>query len=152
MLDGQLAVALDDVDKTRLFVILAAEDFHHALAGDAFVEHGRQLAHGLLRTLAQMAHAAARQGHDDGHDGHRRHAEQGQFHVDAEQQDQIADGGDGIAHHHVEHVQACLRHLAGVEGHARLRQTGGGGIEEAAGQAHDGGEHFFAQIGLHAAR
>ena len=151
MLDGQLAVALDDVDEARLLIILPAEDFHHALAGYAFVEHGGQLAHSLLRTLAQMTHAPSGQGHDDGHDGHRRHAEQGQFHIDAEQQDQVADGGDGIAHHHIEHVQARLRHLAGVEGHARLRQAGGGGIEKAAGQTHDGGEHLFAQVGLHTA-
>src|SRR5471032_3313095 len=90
------------------------------------VEHIGQVAHGRLRALAQVAHAAPGEGDDDGHHRQQAKAEQGQLPVDDEQRGQVADGGDRIAHRHVDHGEAGLRHLGGVEGHARERGAGGG--------------------------
>ena len=51
-------------------VFLAAENLDHALAADALVEHIGQFAHGRLRALAQVAHAAPGKGD---HGGDQRH-------------------------------------------------------------------------------
>jgi hypothetical protein len=151
VLDGQLAVGLDHAVEAGLLILLAAENFHHALAADAFVEHIGQFAHGRLRAFAQVAHAPSGEGDDGGHQRQQAKAEHRQLPVGGEHGDQVADGEHRVAHGNVDDVEHRLGHLGGVEGHARERGAGRGLVEKAVRQAHDAGEHLLAQVGLHPA-
>ena len=58
VLHGELAHAIGTVAKARDLVVGAAEDLHHLLAVDAFLQHLGRVAHGLLH-LAADARAGA---------------------------------------------------------------------------------------------
>ena len=104
------------------------------------------IAHGGLDALAEPAKATGGKAHQQGDDRRHREEDEGQLPVEIQQEPQIADDDEALAHQHPHRVRAGAGDLLHMVGDLRHQMPHGLAVVESAGQEQQAVEQLGAQV------